>query len=137
MRTTLLVACLCLASVGCIQIKVGTQKIDVYEQYPIYTVEERPILQNLTGEDMDPHKKAAELAAEIIKDGVVTPEEKAQFVKSMESAEVARKDALTKKLSNDNALILWGKKNQATVETYNDYAREKNERLKIAVKNAK
>ena len=137
MRTTIFAALVCLLAIGCISVSVGTQKIDVYEQYPVYTVEPRPMLENLSGDDMDPHRKAALFAAEIVKDGKVTTEELAAFNKVMEDAEIARKSALVKKMANDGALIIWGKKNQATVEVYNEYAREKNERLKIAAKSVK
>ena len=118
-------------SQGCLSVTVGTQKVDVYEQYPVYNVEQRPVLTNLTGEDMDAHKKVAELAYTVIKDGTVTPDEKAQFDKAMLDAEKTRLEALSKKVNNDRALIMWGKINQATVESYNEFARDKNERLKV------
>jgi hypothetical protein len=134
MKKALFAACICMLMVGCFSVNVGTQKIDVYEQYPIYTVEQKPVIQNLTGNEMDPHLRAAEVAAEIMSDGKITPEEKTLYDRAMETAENVRIATQAKHLANYNALILWGKKNQATVETYNEYAREKNERLKVAAK---
>jgi hypothetical protein len=138
MRTTILLAvCASLLCLGCFEVKVGTQKINVYEQYPVYAVEQRPALANLTGEDNDPHKAVSLLADKIMADGVVTPAEKVQFADAMQAAELARVNALNKKVNNDRALIKWGRMNQATVETYNEYAKDKNERLKIANSTAK
>jgi hypothetical protein len=116
---------------SCFEIKVGTQKIDVYEQYPVYTIEPKPVLMDLTADDNDPHKAAALLAQKIMADGVVTADEKKLFDGAMAAAELARVQALNKKVANDRSLLKWGRTNQATLEIYNVYASDKNERIKV------
>jgi len=112
---------------GCLKVNVGTQKVEVLDHYPVYPVVKSPTLQNLTAVDMDPHLDAVSVARKAMEDGTVTVDEAEFFEMIMKKAEKSKWEAVAKKKSNDELLIRWGRKNQATIESYNKYAAERNE----------
>jgi len=111
-----------IASSGCITIKVQPEpeKVLVRERLPEYPLAEKPTLDNIAGTEMTPYKAAAEHAAKILKDNK-------ELKKKMAVAVSNERSGRTKIKGNFDKLIRWGKKNAATVESYNKYAKAHNE----------
>lgn len=116
---------------GCISVKLGKEEVKVYDQYPIYPVQDKPFLNNISGDLMKPYSKVVENVSEMIKDGIITPDELALYDLLVEEANKNSYNGRLLIIDNYDKLIRWGRVNQATIESYNKYASDKNERLKI------
>ena len=124
-----LVFLLPLLFIGCINVKVEmpkeVEKQYVYEEYPIYQVVEKPELENISGSEMHPWRDAATFAGSRLQG-----DDKKKFDEYEKKAKTDEQDGLKKIKDNYDKLIKWGKKNEATVRSYNEYATEKNKREK-------
>jgi len=124
-----LVLLLPLLLVGCINVKVEmpkeVEKKYVFERYPTYPVAEKPKLENVRGAEMHPWKDAATFAGAKLKGA-----DKTKFDELSTKAKTDEKNGLKKIKDGYDGLIKWGKKNEATVKSYNEFAEKKNERLK-------
>jgi len=115
--------------VGC-TVNVGHRQEFVYERYPVYPVAEMERLENISGAEMMPYKELAELVRKSLEDGAkdIRKEEAARI---LAEADEKREEGRQKVRRNIEKLLRWGRKNEATVRSYNEYARGKNERIKL------
>lgn len=118
---------------GC-NINFGTKHELVYEKYPVYESFPKPVLQDISGEEMNPYKKVYQKVTEFYKDGIITPEERVELEKLIKEADENTTIGQKKVIGNMDSLIRWAKENQAMIDSYNTYANTLNKRLDVKEK---
>lgn len=107
-------------------------KVFVGDRFPVYPVETMPVLPDISAREMRPYKEFAEQASKLIVSGKQLTESDVQDLRSLlDKAREADDEGKAKIIDNYDLLIRWGKKNQATLESYDRYAKKKNNTVEM------
>lgn len=112
---------------GC-TLNIGQRLVFMHDKYPEYPVIEEPELQDIAGKELTPYKGIVEYTKKVYEDGKITHEEADNYNKMLEDAKNNASTGKEKIKNNINSIRVWGKKNEATVKIYNDFAKKMNER---------
>lgn len=110
---------------GCMFVK----EKHVFPPYPILPKVDKPKLKNVSVDEMKPYMKVAEYIKELAEKKGLTEEEKNEVNRLFEEAKVNSIQGFLKWKYNINAYIDKGRKDDATIDAYNNHAKKKNDYL--------
>jgi hypothetical protein len=107
--------------------QASSQPVIVKPHYPVVPIPDKADVADVSPQEVNPFKDSSDYAVQIMADGKITPEEKAEFDRRYKADQEMAKAGYKKITTNFNNLIDVERKLRLSLEIYNDMAKQQNE----------